>query len=221
MSQQSSERERLMEKREEYARKLEEVRTLLAKADARLKEDPENRKRWLSVVENLEASLTEVRARLEAADNDLRLMGSGGVSAPPPDIHQRSANVVENVLEISLGDLSRLSVEDIAKAQGECQHTGGDAERRGRALARLELANQMRAEAPAQDEGDLPSRRSQIALRSALNKIQTGRIATMTGEEIRMTVACYELMVRRVNPSPSDLRLKRILSGAINILQRR
>ena len=43
----------------------------------------------------------------------------------------------------------------------------------------------------------------------------------MTRAEVEMTVACYELMVRRVNPTPSDQRLKRILSGAINILQRK
>ena len=81
----TKDRERLLAKRDEFTRKVEEVRGLLAKADARLREDPQNRQRWMSVVENLEASLGEVRARLAGIEADLIQLSKGGATTPPPD----------------------------------------------------------------------------------------------------------------------------------------
>lgn len=222
------ERDRLARQREELLQRVEEVRILLTKADARLREDPGNRKRWMGVVDNLEASLTEVRARLAGVEADLNLVEKG---TPPPHVSAAAipgprsipgaGAVAQTLLQMPIPQLAKLTIEELSKASGQCESGALDDETRGRAQARVELANQLRPEAPPREETELPSSRSQLALRAALSKIQTGRIDQMTEEEIQMTVSCYELMVRRVNPTPADMRLKRILSGAIFVLQKK
>lgn len=211
--------------REQLTLKIEEIRGLLAKADARLREDPENRRRWLTVVENLENSLTDVKARLQFIEEEIKrgvttVQETKG-SAIRLSLSDSGVRFVDNVLGMSVMDMSRMNIEDLAQTQAKYDEPGTTEAQRARAAARVELANQTRAEVPASAESEIPSQRSQLVLRAAIDKIQAGCIGSMSQEEAKLIMACHELMVRRVNPTPSDLRLKRILSGAINILQKR
>jgi hypothetical protein len=223
-------RERARLQREELARKLDEIRLLLSKADARLREDPENRRRWMTVVENLEASLAEVKARLEQAELELKLLETRATSSALPGepgrpgsdvLSESGTRLIQSVLKMPLDDVTALNIEALAHVHAQCQPGAVPEGERVRALARVELANQMRVDMPREDDSEMPSRRSQLLLRSAINKIQTGRVDAMTADEVRITVACHELMVSRVNPSLADKRLARILGAAISVFNRK
>lgn len=212
--------------REQLRLKVEEIRGLLAKADARLRETPDDRRRWLSVVENLENSLTEVKARLAFVEDEIQ-RGVTGTLPPGNSLSRLSLSdsgirFVDNMLNMSVLDVSTMNIEELAQAKSKTDEPGPTASDRARAEARIELANQTRvSNEPDAQESEIPSQRSQLVLRAAIDKIQSGRIGAMSSEEANLIISCHELMVRRVNPTPSDLRLKRILSGAITILQRR
>ena len=214
--------------REKLTLKVEEIRGLLAKADTRLREDPENRRRWLGVIENLENSLVEVKARLEHVEMSIQrgetqtdAQAEAPRTASSISLSDSGIRLVENVLSMPVLEVSKLTLEDLAHTQAKSDDPGPTPEQRARAAARIEMANQLRPAPPASTDTEIPSQRSQLLLRAAIDKIQSGRIETMSPDELRVIAACHELMVRRVNPTPSDLRLKRILGGAINILQRR
>lgn len=219
---------RLEAERDTIERKIEEVRTLLARADQRLREDPENRRRWLSVVENLEASLIELRARQQR--NEIELKQAETSQATPTrepqlghPLTESSTHLLESVAAMPLVSASAMTLEQAARIESLCREGGGgelNDTRRAQVLARVELANQS-PPTYTDDAEELPARRTQLALRGAIDKIQHGRIDTMTSDEVRMTVACYDLIRRRVNPTPSDQRLTRILGAAINILNRK
>lgn len=225
----ATERERLLTERATIERKIDEVKGLLARADERVKADPENRRRWSTVVENLENSLTELRARLQL--NEIELKQADGPSSPvatpmPMPGHpltESSTNLLESVAQMSVVDASGLNLEQAARIESALQagEAALDPAHQARVQARLEIANQSSPVQDQPDEGDLPARRLQLALRTAVDKIQGGRIDTMSPEEVRMTVACYDLIRRRVNPTPGDQRLTRILGAAINILNRK
>ena len=212
--------------RDALTRKLDEVKGLLARADARVREEPENRRRWATVVENLEASLAELRVRLQRNELELK-QAEGQLPSKLPAIgatlSDSSTNLLTSVIHMSVNEVSSLTLEQAARIEADC--TNSDLvgpEQRVQVLAHVELANQSAPPpTPACDDGELAARRSQLALRGAIDKIQTGRIDTMTMEEVRMTIACYDLIRRRVNPTVSDQRLTRILGAAINILNRK
>lgn len=224
---QSSHVEALEARLAEQLQKLDEVKSLLAKADTRLREEPDQRRRWQDVIDKLELSLTEIRARCEHTELELKF-ARGQSSSPPLQRTEFTGNVsdsgirfVNSMMDLSPASISGLSLEEIAQAHAHGTSTRLSTGERALYEARLETANQVRAAAPSQDDTELPSRRTQLTLRAAIDKIQTGRIESMSPDEVRLTLSCYELMARRVNPTPSDLRLKRILGGALNILQRR
>ena len=211
--------------REQLVLKLEEIRSLLSKADARLREDPENRRRWLSVIENLENSLTETKARLEHVELAIQ---RGNTAAEPETernvgggLSDSGIRYVDNVLRMSVLEVSSLSLEDLSRTQAHAETPGLHPEQRARVASKIELANQLRSTADEAGDADLPSRRAQLILRGAIDKIQAGRIMAMSSDEVQVLSACHELLIRRVNPSPADQRLKRIVGGALNLLQRR
>jgi len=221
-----TERERVLLERDALLRKLDEVKGLLARADARVKEDPENRRRWATVVENLEASLAELRVRLQRNELELK-QAEGQLPSKLPVIgatlSDSSTNLLESVMHMSVSEVSGLTLEQAAQIEAECTNDMEvDPARRAQVLAHVELANQTpAAPTPEADEAEQAARRSQLVLRGAIDKIQKGRIDTMTMDEVRMTIACYDLIRRRVNPTVSDQRLTRILGAAINILNRK
>ncbi|MBI2422895.1 MAG: hypothetical protein HYV27_08695 [Candidatus Hydrogenedentes bacterium] len=65
------------------------------------------------------------------------------------------------------------------------------------------------------------ARRTHFVLRSALEKIQLNRIDDMTPPEIQITHACYKNLSNMKNLSPKNERLKRIITAAVKILNRR
>ncbi len=215
------------------------IKGLLRKADRRRLSETGNHRKWDSVLDNLECSLDETKNRLEATSLQLTLvkrniqeMREFGVANPLPEIARDTAaadtnpafGVAKNILSMSIEDLANLSLEDVAKLHDEISvdFSGdfglGDTDVGGR----LELANQTRkneAPPPGGPRADIENRR-QKTLREAIGKFQRKDFEKITQEELQITLICHALLRRRVDPSPKDLRLTRMLAGCIKMLDR-
>lgn len=223
----------LLEKRARARAVLEEIKHLLKKADARRKTEPAHLRRWNSVLDNLEFSLDEAKARLEACERELERMGAAAAqyegspvqdkapwlseSAPDLDEHER------HLLQAPIEQLSKCSLEEISLVQSHLMDQSAEENPEAEhLLGRLELANQVREDpiGPAKPE-DPNQCRKQLLLRGAIDKIQSNHIDTMLPEETQLVLSCYSLLTRRLNPTPKDERLIRILGAAIKVIKRR
>lgn len=202
------------------------TREVIRKADARRAQDGDTRK-WNRVLDNLERSLDQLRVRvrstrdqLQTVEQELRRARSDqqGIAlesdsvAPAPLPRE-----IQNDLNIEPGSLESLVKASVA-LENFATVGAADPDRAMLLEAEIELANQTGSVVPAPESGE---RRSQLALRSAIGKIQGNRIADMTPEELSLTVHCHNLLSRRVNPSLGDQRLVRLLGAAIRVLQRK
>jgi len=220
---------------------------LLDKADARRREETHRPGRWNRVLDNLEASLDEAKARLEACRLDMawtereREKLGQGVSAeregePPPQERQTSAErgelpplsqasleAARDILNMPLEEIGALTLEAVALVHsevGEGNETPRSPQER-RLLGRLELANQWRSAPPAPPDGSAFQPRRQRTLRAAVEKIKTSRLDTLTPDEVRLVISCHALLTRNLKQNPREERLKRILDGAVKVLRQR
>lgn len=217
-------RARLTSLEESYA----QTRDKLKKADHRRATDPDPR-RWNSVLDNLERGLDGIRARLQATQIQLETVEQNlaRARAGQEALFVKTADLVDTTSDVdpeSLRDAESGSLEAMAQVSAALEQAmgepGGEDEQTRQLEARLEVANQAGGTV---DGGGASGedRRHQLALRTAIEKIQTNRISDMTPQELSMTIHCYNLLSRRLNPSLSDQRLARILGAAIKILQRK
>lgn len=197
-------------------RALSKIRDLLAKADARRHTPGEDARKWAKVAEDLEHSLDQTRARLERnrvllrqteaqfdlADSALRLRVQ---EACEPETGE---NLVHTAASISL--------ESLIKRESDAQRS--DTPDRQQRSA-VELLNQL---AGHQGEPTLDAsreRRNQSLLRTAVDKIQRDALDHITAEERRMLIICHSLLSRRLEPSPRDKHLIKVLDKALHTLR--
>jgi len=226
-------------RRQQAARDIfEQIKALLSKADARRASASDNDRRWNRVLDHLERSLDEARARLERVDRFVakaQCAGSDAVSSVSPadedtvqcsgddiQLSQDPAEAVTQVLALSLTDLSKLTMEQVALLHAQLPEQEIDLESADmeRAEARIELANQTRRSAAADPSRPLSftERRNQLILRAAINKARAGRCSDVTREERRLISSCYEMLCRRLDPDARDERLKALLKQAVDAL---
>ena len=213
---------------------LDNVRRLLAKADDRRRREPDRMDRWNQVLDNLETCLDETRARLERCKVTIKLVERRlealrtGESLreiepetppeplpPPPGIGIMTAQAAQRILNMPLDEIGKLSLEEVAMLQDNLvrENMAAAMPDNERFAARIEYANQT-----ATMSDDLEDNRKQSTLRAAIEKISTNRIAEMTEQEMRIVIACHDLLTRRLTTSPRDERLKRILGAAVKRL---
>jgi len=205
---------------------VDEVKVLLIKADERRMSEPQEARKWNRVLENLENSLDQTRARcayssviasqLEQACAVLEQALEQ--AAPPPEIVLPTPPPGEDARHWTetLEKVGALSLEEACVLQSQIDS--------GEILdseleAGLTLANQMHHE--VEPGGQLPEARRQHVLRAAIDKVGKQAFDTMTLDEIKLLMACHSLLTSRLEPTMRDQRLRRILDGAIKILQKR
>jgi hypothetical protein len=217
---------------------VDHVRDLLGRADERRLAEPENRRRWNRVLDNLEVALDEAKARLERAEFRLaeaRRRGTLSPSsspsepetpAPEPelaaDVDACAFEAARRLLAAPLEEAERASLEQVALARNYLERHGNDGERTSaerRLAARVELAVQAQANArPASP--DPYERRKQTMLRQAMNKALDGDLGGLTLREMDLLVGSYAVLLRRRDLSPKEERLCRILLRIVTELER-
>ena len=206
----------------EDLRAVDEVKVLLVKADERRLAEPVEARKWNRVLENLENSLDQTRARcaysgviagqleqacmqLEHASETLRIE----LPAPPPG--DEAAQWTATLEKVGALNLEEASVLQSRIDAGEIHDTALE--------AGLTLANQMRPDVEV--SGPISEVRRQLVLRAAIDKVGKQAFDDMTLDEIKLLMACHSLLTSRLEPTLRDQRLRRILDTAIKILQKR
>lgn len=240
--------EHLIRQRTQHQENLNTVIALLEKADRRRIAEPDNVHRWNKVLDNLESCLDEAKAKLEGCELAINRLEreiqqqettdakKAFLPVSSPDLSREEVDLLEGVglfsaasmeaakriLSMSLEDVSKLTLEEVALLHSQIADENSQA---GGVLpvqlaGRLELANQIQAEESAKpaSEASPAERRQQAILRSAIDKISTNQLHTLTEEEIRLIISSYELLTSRLTVGPKDERLKRILGAAVNVL---
>lgn len=230
----------LREKCEETRGMVEKIRLILEKADARKLQEPENRRHWDQVIDQLERSLLEMRGRLEhleyqlttldqgvhAASNGIPTTTADSSGAPTLVLSVNPEEALRKVLALSLEELSSLTMEQVGLLHAQLPQYAEALDKDGaeRAEARIELANQLRPQrTESPEEARKPvshfmERRRQFLLRAALDKVRAGRLPDITREEKTLIASCHEMLSRRVMPDERDKRLLRMLQEAVDVL---
>jgi hypothetical protein len=236
----TDDRLRLLEQEREARRAtIERIRSLLVRADARRMEDSADARRWHATLNNLERTFDE--ANVQLAECETRIEGekrraaykaeldSVVSSVGDPASLSRSAPAksligspmaqvaVQRVEDRELHELDDVSLEEAAFVQAAINEGAGTDHELDRiaALARkLEFANQTRAET-AQSSASGTNARSQLTLRSAVDKIVSGKLKTVTLEEFELVLGCFMVLQRRIDPGPADVRLREILEKSL------
>lgn len=238
----------LYEKRNAALGVLNQIRELLTKADTRRASGQGDARRWSSVIGNLEKSLGEARLRLQRCDlviyqvecqlgiraaGDKSVEGGAAVTDLPDDIELPldPDKAVEQILAMSLSDLSKLTMEQVAIIHSRLpeKEIPLDLEDVDRIEARLELANQTRpsvSEAPIASSSAEPrhtmskfqERRNQLLLRATLEKVRANRLVDVTREEKTLLANCLEMLNRRIETDAREERLKEVFRDALDKL---
>lgn len=200
---------------------LAEVRDLLDKADERRIKEPAEARKWAKVLANLEASLDLTRARCAYSEASVGQL-EAACAALELALAQHAAGIPESPAlpapphaAEALAQTAALNLEEACQLQ--CQIDAGEIQDAD-LVAGLALANQLRPDA---ESGEAQEVRRQVVLRAAVEKVRKQTFDTMTLDEIRLLMACHSLLTSRLEPSMRDQRLRRILDGAIKILQKK
>ena len=229
----------LYEKRDAALQIMNQIKELLAKADERRASESGDPRRWNSVLNHLETSLDDARKRLDRCEAVIRQVETqagispstgetftsteeGGAEGGVPFIELDPDKAVEQVLAMSLSDLSQLTMEQVAMLHARLpeKEPSLDGEQMQQAAARLELANQTRGTVtgtPPQRSRYM-ERRNQLLLRATLEKVRQNRLADVTHEEKLLLTNCLELLCRRLEPDPREERIKAMLREAVDRL---
>ncbi len=215
---------------------VEETLKLIGRAEEKRLHDKENRRRWTRILIRLEDSLVEAQKAVAECDTLIdvergRSQVTGGKSEEirePARVEPESAaadadperRAAYKIAETPMEELADISLEDAAFARAYMErHDFGahDESFRKRLAAKLELASQLPGGVDVRSEyGD---RRTQLALRQAITKMQSGQIAKMDDNEIELLVNCYTVLRNKIVPTESNKRLLAIISRTIGDLR--
>ena len=196
---------------------LAQVRGLLAKADRRRVVESEDARKWNRVLESLERSLDLTKARYELSVAQVeRLEREAGLAPSPGPPSTEGLADPGDAWGETMRRVEGLTLEEASQLQSDIDSGNIDD---AQLEAGLALANQMSGD--PESEAESGENRRQLALRAAIDKIGKRRFDQMSLEEIKLVLACHSLLTSRLEPTPRDQRLRRILDGAIKILQRR
>ncbi len=192
---------------EKNVQALREILELLEKADARRKANPDDVRRWNEVLDHLENSLTQARARVSASEHRLKM--------------------ARRALQEALGN-EALQVAEASHQTASVSHEGSTFETRlekviGAENAAAALNDDKVAERPlatGKEEATPGASTGQQALQSAINKIQQHRVHSLDADEVKATIAAYERLSGIPSPNLKDQRLMRILGAAVRVFQR-
>ena len=218
------------------------INALLSKADICRRIEVNNKRKWDSVLANLENSFDEIKARREAGlvefkQTKRKLNDLEKEKIPksrreaPTERQQQDANAsgvaisdssksaAKQILSMSLDELSKLSLEEVTLLH---QQVGIEFSNElliedSKVSGQMELTNQSSGTSQTLEESN-PGRRRPILLRAAIEKILSNNIKNLTEEEVQVTLICHALLRRRVNPSIRDERLIRVLGGFVKMV---
>lgn len=216
---------------------LARVRELLDRAEERRHAEPAEAKRWNATIDRLESSMVDGRRRLEVLDVELKraqnayaVAMSADAGAPTgevdlpdgetpnaPVLSSDPAVAVRQLLDLPLEQLTSLNLEQVSQlhsqiATQEVQARLSDLDK---ASTRIEVASQSIGPSVRSSETAPPERRGQEVLRQAIGKVQAGHLERLLRGEIAMVISCFELLDRKIEPTPSDLRLRALLAPVI------
>jgi len=223
---------------------VEHIRSLLERADARRDAEPENRRKWNRVLDNLEAALDEAKLRLQLCRQCLEQERGWHAAVenaqPPPEDppapcaapdenevvaaenpgNPEAADAARSLLETPLESVEQASLEQVALAQSylSWRQEKGLANGADRRLAgRIELAIQGRngRNGKALVARTAQERRRQRALRDLVAKIQWNRFESLTLRDLGLALECYTALARRLDLDESERRLKAILDRGL------
>lgn len=240
--------EALEESLRQNGRLVEHIRGLLERADARREAEPENRRKWNRVLDNLEAALSEAKLRLQHCEKCLEqerewhaAVEEGTV--PPEDLpapcaalreidlevaddpgNPEAANAAKRLLDAPLEAVEGAPLEQVALAQTylSWRREKGLANGADRRLAgRIELAIQGRNGKTARVSvtRTAQERRHQRALRDIVAKVQWNRFESLTVHDLGLALECYAVLARRPDLDESERRLKAILGRGLREAQ--
>ena len=203
---------------------VDQVRVLLLQADERRNTEPVEARKWNRVLENLENSLDQTRARhaysqavlfqLEQALLELEhAAGQSQIELPEPPRAEKAEQWTATLEKVGAMSLEEACVLQSQIDSGEIHDAALE--------AGLELTNQMHPDVELAGSERIPDSRRQVVLRAAIDKVGKQAFDSMTLDEIKLLMACHSLLTSRLEPTMRDQRLKRILDGAIKILQKK
>lgn len=229
---------------------LEVVLELLRKADERRITEPNNRNMWNRVLDNLENSLIEARARVQSNSVELQKLEreleqmtgkSGhrpenvpkteadsktlGEEIAPSDmgVPQLSAEYARQILSRPVEEIAELTLKDVDSLYEKIasENVAAAVPETGPLLNALELTIPSEGKFPSGGKSDSTENRRKETLKGAIEKIQRNQVAQMSAEEVQMIFVTYDVLCKRVNRSPKDDRLRRILGAAVQIINRK
>lgn len=221
------------ERRDDLQSKIDEVRILLAKADARrAAESPDQRSRWDAKLNTLETNYDELKRAFGRAKMDTErlqhelaeLSERAEVSLDEMveediAVEQAAAPVVEQgasfsgqglfrVITTPLERLTRLDADSIRKLVTYAQQTEEFTDREREAcVARLEIVLSALEQQGGSEPGD------KFVLRAAIDKVQRGLHNELTPDEITALQECRQQIARKPNPSSSEIRLNALIES--------
>lgn len=219
------------------------VMDLLNKADARRIKEPKDHRKWNEILDNLERSLDLAKARISQTKQEIDLLirkienetsstyeddekywGSATVQSPLKDFKAVSNEAAQRIIELPIDEISRLTLDQVdqmhRQISAENAAASESSKQDDKPTVYLPPEDELYEE-ELDEQSTSKESRSQIVLRNAIAKIQAHRLDSMTAEEIKLTIACYNKFVKIKNPSPRDERLCRIIGAAIKILKRK
>ena len=218
----------LLEKREKRQDVVEETLKLIGRAEDRHRNDKKQRRKWNRILIRLEDSLLEAKKAVAECDT-LMEVERGRAEKPieepqreeaqPPDADPE-ALAAYRIVDTPVEGLADISLEDVALAQAYMARDSfavHDEVFRRTLAAKLELAGQLPS---AHGSPPKPAeRRNQPLLREAIAKMQTGRIAKLSDDELDLLVNCYTILSNKLVPTTNNNRLLELISRTIEPLR--
>lgn len=244
MPAENEERDRLRKIKEQLVTLLErkakeekihtEVLSTLSRADEQNRAHPDQAKRWGQVIDRLEGSLVEVKAKLTECDvlieHEKRkleeYLAAHDEGAQECDVEHAQA---EELPEDKASGPEPEATPGVAELMAESADRELTAEEKHLSEMALELGKQYLAEMaksahnkratakrslPVVQHGDsFTEQRKQLAMRHAIDKVKTGHIAGMTMPEVDLALSVFSLMVRQLATDPTNNRVLAIIGG--------
>ena len=225
----------LEKRKSEEEKVLCEIQETLKKADGQRHTHPEESRRWYKIVDHLEETLVEVKAKLTEYNvlinnekkNLQKYIESQGNKTEAPDTESSEKDLPsrtkEHTTEHVLKTLSEEGKQLTAMALELGQQYQDEADekkaliKRGLAKQKIFEKKQRKRRLPAMEKGNsFTKQRKMATLRNALDKVKSDKINHLTLQEIELLLDCFTLMLRKLVMDPTDKRVLAIVGRTIH-----